>query len=338
MKILVTGGTGYIGSHTAVVLLQAGHDVVLLDNFSNSSAVVADRISEIANKPVTLVEGDITDSPALDRFFKQHEIDSVVHFAGLKAVGESTQYPLAYFRNNVEGTITLLTAMDRAGIKKIVFSSSATVYGNTAPVPYIESFGRGQTNNTYGLTKSMIEQILEALITSDTEWSVISLRYFNPIGAHQSGRLGEDPAGIPNNLMPFIAQVAVGRRRELNIFGGDYPTPDGTCRRDYIHVMDLAEGHLAALNVLKPGFNAINLGTGKPLSVLEMVRSFEEVTGVAIPCQIVSRRAGDLPEFWADADKAGKLMNWRAQRGLNDMIEDTWRWQLNNPSGYKTTS
>jgi len=336
MKILVTGGTGYIGSHTAVVLLHAGHEVVLLDNLSNSSPVVAERISEIAKVPVTLIEGDITDTNTLDKVFRLHKIDIVVHFAGLKAVGESTQQPMPYFRNNVAGTITLLTAMAKADIKKIVFSSSATVYGDTAPIPYIESFGRGRSNNPYGLTKSMIEQILEALSTSDPEWSVISLRYFNPIGAHQSGRLGEDPAGIPNNLMPFIAQVAAGRRKQLHIFGGDYPTPDGTCRRDYIHVMDLAEGHLAALTVLKPGFDAINLGTGKPLSVHEMIRAFEEVTGVELPYQIVSRREGDLPEFWADAEKALKIMNWRAKRSLKDMIEDTWRWQLNNPTGYKT--
>ncbi|MDP3518304.1 MAG: UDP-glucose 4-epimerase GalE [Pseudohongiella sp.] len=337
MKILVTGGTGYIGSHTAVVLLQAGHEVVLLDNLCNSSPVVADRITEIAGRPVTLIEGDITDSDTLDQLFRQHSIDSVVHFAGFKAVGESTQYPLPYFGNNVAGTITLLTAMTKANVKKIVFSSSATVYGNTAPVPYVESFGRGQTNNTYGLTKSMIEQILEALSSSDPEWSIISLRYFNPVGAHESGRLGEDPAGIPNNLMPFIAQVAVGRRKQLSIFGGDYPTPDGTCRRDYIHVMDLAEGHLAALNILKPGIDAINLGTGRPLSVLEMVRAFEDVTGVKVPSQIVSRREGDLPEFWADAEKASRVMSWKAKRSLNDMMEDTWRWQLNNPDGYKIT-
>jgi len=338
MKILVTGGTGYIGSHTAVVLLEAGYEVVLLDNLSNSSAVVADRIFEITERPVTLVEGDITDSSTLDQLFRQHKIDSVVHFAGLKAVGESAQKPLPYFRNNVAGTITLLTAMERATVKRIVFSSSATVYGNTAPIPYIESFGRGQTNNTYGLTKSVTEQILETLSTSDPEWSVISLRYFNPVGAHPSGQLGEDPAGIPNNLMPFIAQVAVGRREKLSIFGGDYPTPDGTCRRDYIHVMDLAEGHLAALGVFKPGFDAINLGTGKPLSVLEMIRAFEEVTGVQVPYQIVNRREGDLAEFWADAEKARRLMNWKAKRCLNDMMNDTWRWQQTNPNGFKAGS
>lgn len=338
MKILVTGGTGYIGSHTAVVLLQAGHEVILLDNLSNSSPVVADRIAAISKLPVTLIEGDITDSDTLDEIFTQHKIDSVVHFAGLKAVGESTQFPLPYFANNVAGTISLLTAMAKANIKNIVFSSSATVYGDTAPIPYIESFGRGQPNNTYGLTKSMIEQILEALSASDSEWSIISLRYFNPIGAHQSGQLGEDPTGIPNNLMPFIAQVAVGRRKQLSIFGGDYPTPDGTCRRDYIHVMDLAEGHLAALSTLEPGFDAINLGSGQPLSVLDMVRAFEDVTGVNVPFQIVDRREGDLPEFWADAEKAKRVLGWQTKRNLTDMMEDTWRWQLNNPRGYKSTA
>lgn len=331
---MVTGGTGYIGSHTAAVLLGAGHEVVLLDNLSNSSAIVADRIAEVAQKPVSLVAADVADRASLEHVFKQHRIDCVVHFAGLKAVGESAQYPLKYFQNNVAGTITLLSAMEMAGVKNIVFSSSATVYGDLAPFPYRETHGRGVASSPYGLTKSMIEQILETMTTSDPQWSVISLRYFNPIGAHPSGRMGEDPTGIPNNLMPFIAQVAVGRRKQLHIFGGDYPTPDGTCRRDYIHVMDLAEGHLAALSMLMPGFDAINLGTGQPLSVLEMIHAFEAVTAVAVPYDIVERREGDLPEFWADAEKAKRVLGWQAKRSLNEMIEDTWRWQVRNPDGY----
>ena len=334
MRILVTGGTGYIGSHTAAVLLGAGHEVVLLDNLSNSSAIVADRIAEVAQKPVSLVAADVADTASLEHVFKQHRIDCVVHFAGLKAVGESAQYPLKYFQNNVAGTITLLSAMEMAGVKNIVFSSSATVYGDLAPFPYRETHGRGVASSPYGLTKSMIEQILETMTTSDPQWSVISLRYFNPIGAHPSGRMGEDPTGIPNNLMPFIAQVAVGRRKKLHIFGGDYPTPDGTCRRDYIHVMDLAEGHLAALSMLMPGFDAINLGTGQPLSVLEMIHAFEAATAVAVPYDIVERREGDLPEFWADAEKAKRVLGWQAKRSLNEMIEDTWRWQVRNPDGY----
>ena len=333
--ILITGGAGYIGSHTVLCCLQAGYEVVVIDNLSNGHRQAIERVEELTNNTVTFVHGDVQDEGILDRIFSSHVIDSVIHFAGLKAVGESVQKPTEYYTVNVGGTLTLLAAMERAEVRNIVFSSSATVYGIEAPTPYRESLPRGTTSNPYGASKAMIERILEDLCVSNLEWSAVNLRYFNPIGAHESGRLGEDPQGIPNNLMPFIAQVAVGRRPKLSIFGGDYPTADGTCRRDYLHVMDLAEGHVQALGYLNnKGCHAFNLGTGTPISVLEMVRAFERVTGVAIPYQIVDRRAGDLPEFWADAELAQRILGWTAKRDLDAMMADTWRWQSANPEGF----
>ena len=333
--ILITGGAGYIGSHTALCCLQAGYDVVVIDNLSNGHREAIERVEELAGRSITFVQGDVQDEGVLDRIFSSHVIDSVIHFAGLKAVGESVQKPVEYYTVNVGGTLALIAAMERAEVRNIVFSSSATVYGIEAPTPYRESLPRGTTSNPYGASKAMIERILEDLCVSGADWSVVNLRYFNPIGAHESGRIGEDPQGIPNNLMPFIAQVAVGRRPQLSIFGGDYPTADGTCRRDYLHVMDLAEGHVQALGYLRnKGCHAFNLGTGTPVSVLEMVHAFERVTGVAIPYQIVDRRAGDLPEFWADAELAGTALGWKARRDLDAMMADTWRWQSANPKGF----
>lgn len=335
MKVLVTGGAGYIGSHTAVELLEAGHDVVVVDNLCNGSEVALRRIEEITGKGVDFVQADIRDREAMDAIFAKHDIDAVIHFAGLKAVGESVGKPLAYYENNVNGTLVLCQAMEAAGVRRIVFSSSATVYGSEAPVPYVETTPRGTTSNPYGTSKAMVEKLLEDLVVADERWSVTLLRYFNPIGAHPSGKIGEDPQGIPNNLMPFIAQVAVGRRDELTIFGNDYETTDGTCERDYLHVVDLAVGHLKALEVVsEPGVSIYNLGTGQGISVLEMVNSFTRVTDVPVPYRFGARRAGDLPAFWADASKAKKELNWVAEKGLDDMMIDTWRWQSGNPEGY----
>ena len=336
MDVLITGGAGYIGSHTTVQLLQQGSKVIVLDNLCNSNDEVFSRIETITGVCPEFVKGDIRDRACLDIIFADYPIDSVIHFAGLKAVGESTQIPLAYYQNNVTGTLVLCEAMAAAGVKQLVFSSSATVYGEDAPIPYIETMPRGKTSNPYGTSKSMVEQVLMDLCKSDPEWSVALLRYFNPIGAHPSGLMGEDPKGIPNNLMPFISQVAVGKRKELSIFGDDYPTQDGTCERDYLHVMDLADGHLAALGCLdEAGVHIYNLGTGKGLSVLDMVSSFERVTGVDIPYSFVSRREGDLPAFWADASKAEKELGWKATRSLDEMMADTWNWQSKNPNGYE---
>lgn len=336
MAILVTGGAGYIGSHTVVMLLEAGYEVVALDNLCNSSAEVFNRIETITGKRPAFVEGDIRDRLCLDKLFSDYTIESVIHFAGLKAVGESSRIPLEYYQNNVHGSAVLCEAMAAAGVKKLVFSSSATVYGEDAPVPYVETMPRGKTSNPYGSSKAMVEQMLTDLCISDEEWSVGLLRYFNPIGAHPSGLMGEDPQGIPNNLMPFISQVAVGKRDQLSIFGSDYDTADGTCVRDYLHVMDLAEGHLKALSCLaQPGSHIYNLGTGNGLSVLEMVKSFTSVTGVEVPFQFAPRRDGDLPAFWADASKAEKELDWRTQYSLEDMMRDTWNWQSKNPQGYK---
>ncbi|MFG6137166.1 UDP-glucose 4-epimerase GalE [Halomonas sp. B23F22_10] len=335
MRVLVTGGAGYIGSHTAVELLEAGHDVVVIDNLCNGSEVALRRIEEITGKGVNFVRADIRDREAMDAIFAEHDIDAVIHFAGLKAVGESVGKPLAYYENNVNGTLVLCQAMEAAGVRRIVFSSSATVYGSEAPVPYVETTPRGTTSNPYGTSKAMVEKLLEDLVVADERWSVTLLRYFNPIGAHPSGKIGEDPQGIPNNLMPFIAQVAVGRRDELTIFGNDYETTDGTCERDYLHVVDLAVGHLKALEVVsEPGVSIYNLGTGQGISVLEMVNSFTRVTDVPVPYRFGARRAGDLPAFWADASKAKKELNWVAEKGLDDMMIDTWRWQSGNPEGY----
>lgn len=334
MKVLVTGGAGYIGSHTVLALLKAGYDIVTLDNLCNGSSFAIQRVEQLVGNKLIFEEGDICDPIFMKSIFRRHSIDSVVHFAGLKAVGESTQQPLSYYQNNVTGTLVLLDEMKRAGVTQLVFSSSATIYGLSAPVPYLENYGKGVPTSPYGATKGMVEQVLEDLAVSDSSWSIVALRYFNPIGAHESGLIGENPRGVPNNLMPFISQVAVGRRSKLLIFGGDYPTPDGTCRRDYLHVMDLAEGHVAALESLEPGFDAVNLGAGQPISVLEMVEAFERVNGISVPFEIVDRRSGDLPEFWANADKAKSKLNWEAKRTLDEMMADTWRWQSKNPNGY----
>lgn len=334
-RILITGGAGYIGSHTAVQTLNAGHEVVILDSLVNSSEVAIERIKELTGKDLTFIEGDVRDSALLGRLFSDHEIDAVIHFAGLKAVGESSEKPLEYYDANVNGSIRLAAAMAKADVKKLVFSSSATVYGEEAPVPYVETLKRGTTSSPYGTSKAMVEQILTDLSQSDSEWSVVLLRYFNPIGAHPSGRIGEDPKGFPNNLMPFIAQVAVGKREQLSIFGNDYPTRDGTCERDYLHVMDLADGHLAALKALEnQGTHVYNLGTGNPISVLAIVEAFEATNSIQVPYQFAPRRAGDLPAFWADANKAKTELNWQAKHSLEEMMRDTWNWQNKNPNGY----
>jgi len=335
MDILVTGGAGYIGSHTVVQLLETGCNVVVLDNLCNSNPEVFNRIETITGKRPTFIEGDIRDDRILNQIFTTYNIDSVIHFAGLKAVGESLEKPIEYYQNNVYGSITLCEAMTKAGVKKLVFSSSATVYGEDAPIPYIETTPRGKTPNPYGTSKSMVEKILTDLCISDPDWSVALLRYFNPIGAHPSGLIGEDPKGIPNNLMPFISQVAIGKRDSLSIFGNDYPTSDGTCERDYLHVVDLAIGHTSALKCLNnPGTHIYNLGTGTGLSVLQMVNTFKKVTGVDVPFTFAKRRDGDLPAFWADATKAEKELGWKTERSLEEMMADTWNWQKNNPRGY----
>ncbi|MEH6587359.1 MAG: UDP-glucose 4-epimerase GalE [Halioglobus sp.] len=334
--ILVTGGAGYIGTHASVALLQAGFCVVVLDNLCNASAAAVSRVEEITGKSVALVQGDIRDSACLDQLFADHSIDAVMHFAGLKAVGESVEKPLDYYDNNVNGTLVLLAAMERAGITQFIFSSSATVYGDPASVPIKEDFPTSATN-PYGRSKLMVEEILADWGHAHPGWSIGRLRYFNPVGAHSSGRIGEDPQGWPNNLMPFVAQVAVGRRDKLAVFGDDYPTPDGTGVRDYIHVVDLAEGHVAALNyVLKNnGVLTLNLGTGNGVSVLDMVRAFEQASGRDIPYEIVDRRAGDIAECWADPALAESLLGWRASRSLQQMCTDAWRWQEGNPQGYE---
>ena len=335
MKILLTGGAGYIGSHTAVECLGAGHEVVVLDNLSNSSAKSLERVSRITGKPLVFVEGDIRDRAALRRLFAGHAIDAVVHFAGLKAVGESVEKPLLYYDNNIAGSIALFEEMAAAGVKSVVFSSSATVYGDPATVPITEQFPLSATN-PYGRSKLFIEEMLRDLARSDAGWTVALLRYFNPVGAHESGLIGEDPRGIPNNLMPYVAQVAVGRRPHLNVFGGDYPTPDGTGVRDYIHVVDLARGHVAALTRLQAlsGVHAWNLGTGRGVSVLDMVRAFEAASGCKVPYRIVARRAGDVAQCWADPSRAARELGWRAEYDLPRMCADAWRWQQGNPEGY----
>ena len=335
MRILVTGGTGYIGSHTMLSLQQAGHDVVVLDNLVNSSEESLRRVSELTGKTATFHKVDLVDEPAVEAVFSQHQIDAVIHFAGLKAVGESVREPLKYYRNNLTGTLNLLRVMDRHDVRSIVFSSSATVYGAHNPSPYLEKMEIG-ANNPYGRTKEQIEDILSDLGAADGRWHIALLRYFNPVGAHPSGRIGEDPQGIPNNLVPFIAQVAVGRRGKLMVFGGDYNTPDGTCLRDYIHVVDLADGHVAALKHVagRAGVFRWNLGSGKGSSVLEVISSFEKAVGRPIPYEITARRAGDLPAFWADATSALADLSWSTTKDLDQMCEDHWRWQKNNPNGY----
>ncbi|MFO7543844.1 MAG: UDP-glucose 4-epimerase GalE [Thiobacillus sp.] len=335
MKVLLTGGAGYIGSHTAVECLAAGHEVVVFDNLSNSSPTSLERVAQIAGKSVTFVQGDIRDRAALAQLFADHPVDAVVHFAGLKAVGESVEKPLTYYDNNVAGSIVLFEEMAAAGVKAVVFSSSATVYGDPATVPITEDFPLSATN-PYGRSKLFIEDMLRDISLADADWNIALLRYFNPVGAHESGLIGEDPRGIPNNLMPYVAQVAVGRRSHLNVFGGDYPTPDGTGVRDYIHVVDLARGHVAALNKLPRlgGVQTWNLGTGRGVSVLDMARAFEAASGKPVPYRIVDRRPGDVAQCWADPGRAAHDLGWRAQYDLSRMCADAWRWQEANPDGY----
>lgn len=334
--ILVTGGSGYIGSHACIALLEAGYRVVVLDNLCNGCAEAVRRVGEVCATEVPLVTGDIRDRDTLDSLFSDYAIDAVMHFAGLKAVGESVEKPLAYYDNNVHGSVVLLQAMQRAGVSRLIFSSSATVYGEPASVPIREDFPTSATN-PYGRSKLMVEDILADWQHAQTDWSIGRLRYFNPVGAHPSGRIGEDPQGWPNNLMPFIAQVAVGRRDQLAVFGNDYPTPDGTGVRDYIHVMDLVEGHVAALRRLfdEPGVLTVNLGTGRGASVLELVAAFERASGREIPCAIAERRPGDIAACWADPALASRLLGWEATRSLDEMCADTWRWQAANPQGYR---
>lgn len=332
--ILITGGAGYIGSHACVAFLEAGYDIVVLDNLSNSSPESLKRVRELTGQDFPFIEGDIRDRATLDRLFRDHDIDAVIHFAGLKAVGESVEKPLVYYDNNIAGSITLFEAMQAAGVKSVVFSSSATVYGDPASVPIREDFPVGGTTNPYGTSKLFIEKILQDLAIADPSWSIALLRYFNPVGAHKSGRIGEDPRGIPNNLMPYIAQVAVGRREHLNVFGDDYPTPDGTGVRDYIHVVDLALGHVKAVAKLAAGVAIWNLGTGRGYSVIEMARAFERASGRPVPYRIAPRRAGDIAQCWADPAKAERELGWKAARGLDEMCEDAWRWQSMNPNGY----
>ncbi|MCM1530545.1 MAG: UDP-glucose 4-epimerase GalE [Alistipes sp.] len=336
--IFLAGGAGYIGSHTAVELLNAGHDVIIADNFCNSSPEAVRRVERITGKNVKLYEVDITDKEKLAAAFEENKIDAVIHFAGLKAVGESVQKPVMYYRNNIDTTLSLLETMSENGVKNIIFSSSATVYGEENPVPYLETMKRGVCTNPYGWTKAMMEQILEDAARADKELSVVLLRYFNPIGAHESGLIGEDPQGIPNNLMPYVSQVAVGRRECLTIFGSDYPTADGTCTRDYIHVTDLAIGHVKAVDhILKnTGVEIFNLGTGTPYSVTEIVDTFEKVNGVKVNHVYGERRPGDLAECYANADKAWQVLGWKTERSLADMCRDSWNWQKNNPNGYNT--
>ncbi|AHG62781.1 UDP-glucose 4-epimerase GalE [Advenella mimigardefordensis] len=338
MKLLITGGAGFIGSHTVVELQNAGHEIVVLDNLSNSSVASLRRVEKITGKPVAFIEGDIRDRAGLDALFSAHPIDAVVHFAGLKAVGESVLQPLRYYDNNVSGTVTLTEAMAAAGVHRIVFSSSATVYGEPESMPIAETCPVGNPTNPYGRSKLMVERILQDLASSDPQWSVAILRYFNPAGAHESGLIGEDPNGIPNNLLPYITQVAVGKLEKLSIFGSDYSTHDGTGVRDYIHVVDLAQGHLAALNFIqdKTGAHIWNLGTGKGYSVLDIVKAFEEATAVSIPYALSPRRAGDIAECWSDPGKAGRELGWTARRGMSQMMSDSWRWQKNNPQGYRS--
>lgn len=327
-SILVTGGAGFIGSHTCVALQQAGHDVLVLDNLCNSDARVLKRIGQVCGREPVFIEGDIRDAELLGRLFDEHPVTAVMHFAGLKAVGESMQLPLTYYENNVGGTLTLLAAMRNAGVKTMVFSSSATVYGNPASVPITEDFPRF-TTNPYGTTKLVIEDILADLQRAEPDWSLARLRYFNPVGAHESGLIGENPMGVPNNLMPFIAQTAAGLRDELSVFGDDYNTVDGTGVRDYIHVVDLANGHVAALDYLQreKGLLTVNLGTGQGVSVLELIRAFEKANHCKVPYRISDRRPGDIAECWADTGLANRLLGWQACRTLEHMCTDSWRWQ-----------
>ena len=336
MSILVTGGAGFIGSHTVVELMNAGYDVVIVDNLVNASEKSIERIEQIVGKKVKFYKVDINDRDGLNEVFDKEQIDSCIHFAGLKAVGESVVKPLEYYSNNISGTLVLLDVMRKHNVKNIVFSSSATVYGNPAFIPITEECPKGQCTNPYGWTKSMLEQILSDLYRADNEWNVILLRYFNPIGAHESGLIGENPNGIPNNLMPYITQVAVGRLKELSVFGNDYDTPDGTGVRDYIHVVDLAVGHVKAINKIKenPGVKVYNLGTGNGYSVLDVIKAFSKACGHDVPYVIKDRRPGDIATCYSDASLAKKELGWEAQYGIDEMCADSWKWQSMNPNGY----
>lgn len=337
MKILVTGGAGYIGSHTCVELLENGYDVVVADNLCNASAKAIDRVEEITGKKIAFYEADIRDQEAMTQIFTEHSIDAVIHFAGLKAVGESVAKPMEYYENNMAGTLNLCKVMAANGCKNIIFSSSATVYGDPAFVPITEECPKGICTNPYGWTKWMLEQVLTDLHVADSEWNVILLRYFNPIGAHKSGMIGEDPKGIPNNLLPYVAQVAIGKLPCLGVFGDDYDTPDGTGVRDYIHVMDLADGHVKAIKKLedKEGVSVYNLGTGNGYSVLDVVKAFSKACGHDVPYQIKPRRPGDIATCYCDPSKAAKELGWTAQYGIEDMCADSWHWQSMNPDGYR---
>lgn len=337
MSILVAGGAGYIGSHTCVELLNAGYEVVVVDNLYNSSEEALKRVETITGKAVTFYQVDLLDKPALDDVFKKESISSVINFAGLKAVGESVRKPLEYYHNNITGTLNLCDVMRNHGVKNIIFSSSATVYGDPAFVPITEECPKGQITNPYGQTKGMLEQILTDLHVADPEWNVVLLRYFNPIGAHESGLIGEDPKGIPNNLVPYIAQVAVGKLERLGVFGNDYPTHDGTGVRDYIHVVDLAKGHVKALKKLTPGsgVSIYNLGTGNGYSVLDVLHAYEKACGKELPYEVKERRAGDIATCYCDAAKAKNELGWVAEKGIEDMCADSWRWQSSNPDGYR---
>ena len=333
---LVTGGAGYIGAHTTLALLQAGHAVVVLDNLSNSSAESLRRVERIAGRAPVFVQGDVRDRALVEQLLRQHGVGAVLHFAGLKAVGESVSLPMAYYDHNVAGSLALCQAMAAAGVWRLVFSSSATVYGDPATVPIHEDMPTGPTN-PYGRTKWLVEHLLRDVAASDARWAIAALRYFNPVGAHESGLIGEDPRGTPNNLLPYVAQVAVGRRAELAVFGDDYPTPDGTGVRDYIHVVDLADGHLKALQALaaRHGLHTWNLGTGRGYSVLEIVRAFEAASGRPVPYRVAPRRPGDIATCYADPAKAERELGWKARRGLDEMMRDAWRWQSMNPDGYR---
>ena len=336
--ILLAGNVEYIGSHTVVELLNSGYDDVVIDNYSNSSPEAIHRVEKITGKSVALYEADVKDTDALNHIFSNHKIDAVIHFAGLKAVGESVEKPIMYYRNNIDTTLSLLEVMDSYNVKNILFSSSATVYGEENKVPFSETMPRGACTNPYGWTKSMMEQIFEDAAKADDKLSVVLLRYFNPIGAHESGMIGEDPTGIPNNLMPYVTQVAVGKRECLTIFGNDYPTKDGTCERDYIHVVDLAKGHVKAIDYILAQDKCceiFNLGTGTPYSVTEIVETFERVNNIKVNHVYGPRRAGDLAELYANADKALEILGWKTEKSLEDMCRDSWNWQKNNPNGYR---
>ena len=337
MNIIVTGGAGFIGSHTVIELINAGHSVVVVDNLVNSSRIALARVEKIVGQKIPFYEVDIRDRQGLEKVFSENKFDCCIHFAGLKAVGESVQKPWEYYDNNITGTLVLLDVMRKAGCKNIIFSSSATVYGNPAVIPITEKCPKGECTNPYGQTKSMLEEILRDMYVADKEWNVVLLRYFNPIGAHKSGLIGENPNGVPNNLMPYITQVAVGRLDHLNIFGDDYDTPDGTGVRDYIHVVDLARGHVKALKAIddKCGVEVYNLGTGIGYSVLDLVKAFEKATGVKIPYVIAPRRAGDIAACYSDPSKAWEKLGWKAEYNIEDMCRDSWNWQKNNPNGFE---